>query len=79
MADSFTEVTSESWFSRIGGAIKGVFSGIVLCFAAVVLLFWNEGRAVTSVKLSAMENSLGWLWCKTRLCSLYPPAPLANG
>ncbi len=50
MADSFTEVTGESWFSRIGGAIKGVFSGIVLCFAAVVLLFWNEGRAVKTYK-----------------------------
>lgn len=45
-ADSFTEVTSESWFGRIGGAIKGVLAGIVLIVVAVFVLFWNEGRAV---------------------------------
>ena len=28
--DSFTEVTSESWFGRIGGAIKGILLGLVL-------------------------------------------------
>lgn len=49
-ADSFTEVTSQSWFSRIGGAIKGVLIGIVLFLAAFPLLFWNEGRAVKTHK-----------------------------
>ena len=49
MAD-FTEITSESWFSRIGGAIKGVLFGLVLVVVAVVVLFWNEGRAVNRAK-----------------------------
>lgn len=44
--DNFTEVTSESWFSRLGGAIKGILIGIVLIIAALILLFWNEGRSV---------------------------------
>ncbi|MDD2599974.1 MAG: TMEM43 family protein [Kiritimatiellae bacterium] len=48
--DSFTEVTSQSWFSRIGGAIKGVLVGLVLFVLAFPLLFWNEGRAVTTYK-----------------------------
>jgi hypothetical protein len=48
--DSFTEVSSESWFSRIGGAIKGVFFGILLFLLAFPLLFWNEGRAVQTAK-----------------------------
>jgi len=26
MADSYTEVTSQNWFSRIGESIKGIFS-----------------------------------------------------
>ena len=41
-----TEVTEESWFSRLGGAFKGILFGIVLFILAFPLLFWNEGRAV---------------------------------
>ncbi len=44
--DSFTEVTSQSWFSRIGNAFKGIVVGIILVVIAFPLLFWNEGRAV---------------------------------
>lgn len=46
MSDSFTETSSESIFGRLGNAIKGVLFGIVLIPSAVVLLSWNEGRAV---------------------------------
>lgn len=46
MADQVTEVTSQSWFSRLGGALKGIFFGLILFLGAFVLLFWNEGRAV---------------------------------
>lgn len=48
--DRFTEVTSQSWGSRIGGAFKGILLGILLFFAAFPLLFWNEGRAVMTYK-----------------------------
>ncbi len=48
--DSFTEVTHESWFSRIGGTIKGVLLGLILFAVAFPLLFWNEGRAVQRYK-----------------------------
>lgn len=47
---SFTEVTHESWFSRIGGAIKGILMGLILFGIAFPLLFWNEGRAVKRYK-----------------------------
>ena len=46
MGDSFTETTTQGWFSRIGGSIKGILFGILLCIIGVPLLFWNEGRAV---------------------------------
>ncbi len=46
MPDSFTETSSESIFSRLGNSIKGVLFGIVLIPLAIVLLSWNEGRAV---------------------------------
>ena len=46
----FQEVTHESWFSRIGGAIKGVFVGLVIFALSFPLLFWNEGRAVRRYK-----------------------------
>lgn len=48
--DSFTQVTEQSWFSRLGGAIKGVLFGLLLFVAAFPLLFWNEGRAVRTHK-----------------------------
>jgi Transmembrane protein 43 len=48
--DSFTEVTSTSWFARIGQSIVGVLFGIVLILGSAVLLFWNEGRAVQTAR-----------------------------
>ena len=45
-----TEVTSQSWFSRIGGAIKGVIVGIILGIVGLALLFTNEGRAVKTAR-----------------------------
>jgi len=50
MADSHTVVSNSSWFSRIGKSIMGVLVGLVLLVVAVVLLFWNEGRAVKTFK-----------------------------
>ena len=41
-----TEVTEESWFSRLGGAFRGILVGIILFVLSIPLLFWNEGRAV---------------------------------
>ncbi len=41
-----TETTSEGWFSRLGGAIKGVFGGIILIIIAIIMLGWNEKRSV---------------------------------
>ncbi len=48
--DTFTEVSEQSWFSRIGGAFKGIVAGLVLLAIAFFLLFWNEGRAVKRYK-----------------------------
>ncbi len=42
----YTEVTHQSWFSRMKDAFQGIVVGLVLFLAAFVLLFWNEGRAV---------------------------------
>lgn len=54
--DRFTEVTRKSWFSRLGGAIKGIVIGLILFLIAFPLLFWNEGRAVKRAK-SLTEGS----------------------
>jgi hypothetical protein len=48
--DSFTETTHVSWFERLKQAIIGVLIGLLLVPGAVVLLFWNEGRAVTTAR-----------------------------
>ncbi len=54
------EVTSTSWFSRIGSAIKGVFIGMGLVLVSIVLLWWNEGRSVSRYKeiSFAKENTV---------------------
>ena len=48
MADSYTEVTSQNWFSRMGESIKGILFGVIVIPVAIILLWWNEGRAVTT-------------------------------
>jgi hypothetical protein len=50
MSDTFREVTTRSWFSRVGGSIGGMFFGLLLLLVGIVLLFWNEGRAVQTAK-----------------------------
>src|SRR5262245_31719556 len=50
MSDTFTEVTTKSWGSRIGESIKGFLFGLLLIVASIIGLFWNEGRAVQTAK-----------------------------
>ena len=50
MSGSFTEVTRRSWFSRVGGSFGGMLFGLLLLLVGIVLLFWNEGRAVTTAR-----------------------------
>ncbi|MBI2742181.1 MAG: TMEM43 family protein [Rhodospirillales bacterium] len=45
-----TEVTSTSWLQRLGQAFMGVLFGLVAIVASVVLLFWNEGRAIKTAQ-----------------------------
>src|ERR1700677_714061 len=46
MSNQFTDVTNQGFFSRLMGSIVGLFVGPILIIAAIVLLSWNEGRAV---------------------------------
>lgn len=46
MSDSVTTRSSQSWFSRIGGAITGMVVGLILFIASFPVLTWNEGRAI---------------------------------
>jgi len=56
MSDSFQEVTSVSWFGRIGRSLIGILIGLVMLLSMIVLLFWNEGRAVQTA-LSLAEGA----------------------
>ena len=48
--DTHTEVTTESWGSRIGSSLGGIVVGILLIIASFPTLFWNEGRAVKTAQ-----------------------------
>lgn len=50
MSDSFRETTSVSWFGCIGRSFLGMLVGFGLIVGMVALLFWNEGRAVTTTR-----------------------------
>ena len=47
---SVTSVTSTSWLGRIGQAFMGVLIGFLLIPLSIVLLFWNEGRAIKTAR-----------------------------
>ncbi len=55
--DSVTHTTTTSWLSRIGSSLIGVLIGIILSPCAIVLLSWNEGRAVTAA--AGLKRGLG--------------------
>ena len=44
--DSITEITRTGFGSRILGSVVGMLIGFLLLIASVILLYWNEGRAV---------------------------------
>ena len=46
--DSITETTTTGWLNRMGSSLVGMLIGIILLPAAIFLLSWNEGRAVTA-------------------------------
>lgn len=50
MSNTFTQTTSTSWFTRIRNSVGGVVIGLILIVGMVVLLFWNEGRAVQTAR-----------------------------
>lgn len=56
---SMKRITTESMPSRLGKSLSGVLGGIALFIVAIVLLWWNEGRAVKTAKdLADGESSV---------------------
>ncbi len=49
-SDEYVEETQQGWFSRLGGAVKGVVIGALIFLIGFPLLFLNEGRAVKRYK-----------------------------
>jgi transmembrane protein TMEM43 len=49
-ADSVTEVTTTGWLQRIGQSLLGALIGILLVLGSIILLWWNEGRAVEAIR-----------------------------
>lgn len=50
MPDSFTDTSTQGFFSRIGQSLAGILIGPLLIVAAIVLLSWNEGRSVKAIR-----------------------------
>lgn len=50
MSDSFTETSTQGFLSRLTGSLAGLLIGPLLVIGAIVLLSWNEGRAVHAAR-----------------------------
>lgn len=50
MIDRYTETTRTGYGSRLKGAFGGVLVGLAFGFGSVVLMWWNEGRAVRETR-----------------------------
>jgi hypothetical protein len=50
MADTFTTVSSTSFFGRIRDALIGFIVGPLLIIGAIILIFWNESHSVRVLK-----------------------------
>ena len=49
MPDSFTVTSSQGFLSRLTNFLAGLVIGPLLIIGAIVLLWWNEGRAVQAI------------------------------
>ena len=47
---SSEKIVTISWLDRLKQSVGGVVFGLVLILAMVVILFWNEGRAVQTAR-----------------------------
>ncbi len=54
---AITEITTQSYGSRLQGSTKGIVFGFLVFIVAFPLLFWNEGRAVKRHR--ALEEGSG--------------------
>ena len=50
MTRDFTEITTQSYGSKVKNSCTGVCFGFVLYFCSIALLIWNEGRTVKRMK-----------------------------
>lgn len=48
--NTYRETTSTSWFGRLKQALTGILMGLILVAASLILLFWNEGRAIKTYR-----------------------------
>jgi hypothetical protein len=47
-ADRITETSSTGWLQSIAGSFIGALFGLVFVAASIILLYWNEGRAIAA-------------------------------
>ncbi len=50
MPDSYTTTSTQGFFSRLMSSFVGILIGPLLVIGAIVLLSWNEGRAVQAIR-----------------------------
>ncbi len=64
------EVETTSWFTRIKNSFIGIIFGIILIFAAIFLIFWNEGNGLRTAQ--SLEQA-------QKILVSIPNAPISSG
>lgn len=72
--DVYTEVTEQSYGSRIKNSLTGILFGLICVIAAAIFLFWNEGRTIK--RLRTLEQGQSQL---VQLQVNQPINPVNNG
>jgi hypothetical protein len=49
MTDHLTETSTQGFGSRLGNFFAGLIIGPLPVIGAIILLWWNEGRAVQAI------------------------------
>ncbi len=58
IATRYTKKTRVSWLSRLGNAFIGIPVGLLVMITGIVLLSWNEGRAVQTARSLAEAGGI---------------------
>ena len=67
-----SETSRQGWIERMGKAFAGILIGLILIPVALVVMFWNEGRAVQTANSLVGSSRVDLQACKLEYSIVSP-------